>query len=104
MDPLQRRFRVALTGLALLAVVAQGLSGVAELCLYLAPLFVVVALLLSGRYVADARIAERWRRAAPARRPRRVRGRGRAVAMAVPRSRLERDPHPQRGPPALAGA
>jgi hypothetical protein len=104
MDPLQRRFLACLTGLALLAVVAQGISGIAELCLYLAPLFVIVALLLSGRYVAAEQIARRWRRGDRAPRRRRVRGRWPAVAVIVPRSRLERDPNPQRGPPAFAGA
>jgi hypothetical protein len=102
MDPLQRRFLACLTGLALLAVVAQGISGIAELCLYLAPLFVIVALLLSGRYVAEERIARRWLAARPVRRPRR--GRWRAVIVTALHSRLERDPHPQRGPPAPAGA
>jgi hypothetical protein len=103
-DRLQRRFLAFLTALAVLTAVAQGMSGVTELALYLTPLFLIAALLLSGRYVAEDRIVRRWRRAVPPRRARRVRSRWAALAEAPPVSRLGHGPRPQRGPPALAGA
>ena len=106
MDRLQRRFLGSLTALAVLAAVAQGMSGMTDLVLYLTPLFLIAALLLCGRYVAEDRIVRRWRRvtAAVLRRPRRTRSRWRAVSEAPPVSRLGHGPRPQRGPPALAGA
>jgi hypothetical protein len=101
-DRLQRRFLACLTALAALAALAQGVSGVTELVLYLTPVFLIAALLLCGRYVAEDRIVRRWRRAVPAaRRARRVRGRWTTVAAAPLGSRLMRGPRPQRGPPAL---
>ena len=103
MDRLQRRFLLCLTGLAVLAAAAQGLSGMSSLVLFLTPLFLIAALLLSGRYVAEDGIVRRWRGARP-RRPRRA-GRGwPAVTVAVPVSRLERTPRLERGPPAFAAA
>jgi hypothetical protein len=89
--------------LAVLVALAQGVSGVSELALYLTPLFLIAALLLSGRYIAEDRIVRRWRGTAPAQRPRRERGRWPAVAAVPPRLRLDGRPRPQRGPPALAG-
>jgi hypothetical protein len=103
-DRLQRRFLASLTALAALAAVAQGMSGVTELALYLTPLFLIAAMLLCGRYVAEDRIVRRWRRAVPLRRARRVRSRWAALAEAPPVSRLGHGPRPQRGPPALVGA
>jgi hypothetical protein len=103
-DRLQRRFLVALTALAALVALAQGMSGVSELALYLTPLFLIATLLLSGRYIAEDRIVRRWRAARPAARPRRERGRWPALATLPPLSRLDRRPRSQRGPPALAGA
>jgi hypothetical protein len=102
-DRSQRRFLAWLTAMALLVALAQGVSGIRELTLYLTPLFLLAALLLSGRYVAEDRIVRRWRgeRAAP--RPRRERGRWPVVAAVPPLSRLDGRPRPQRGPPALAG-
>jgi len=100
-DRLQRRFLACLTALAALAALAQGVSGVTELVLYLTPVFLIAALLLCGRYVAEDRIVRRWRRAVPVRRPRRVRGRWTTVAATPLGSRLMRGPRPQRGPPAL---
>ena len=100
----QRKFLAFLTALAVLAAVAQGMSGVTELALYLTPLFLIAALLLSGRYVAEDRIVRRWRRSVPRRASRRVRGRWRPLVEASPVSRLGHGPRPQRGPPALAGA
>jgi hypothetical protein len=103
-DRLQRRFLAALTALAALVALAQGMSGVSELALYLTPLFLIAALLLSGRYIAEDRIVRRWRAAArPAPRARRERGRWPAVATLLPPSRLDRRPRPQRGPPTFAG-
>ena len=103
MDRLQRRFLAALTGLAALVALAQGMSGMTELALYLTPLFLIAALLLSGRYIAEDRIVRRWRGTRPAPRRRREPGRWPAVAAAIPPSRLDGRPRPQRGPPALAG-
>jgi hypothetical protein len=104
-DGSQRRFLVALTALAALVALAQGVSGVRELALYLTPLFLIAALLLSGRYIAEDRIVRRWRAARPAPTRRRERGGWPSVAAVVPpRSRLDGRPRPQRGPPALAGA
>jgi hypothetical protein len=101
-DRLQRRFLIALTALAALVAVAQGMSGVTELALYLTPLFLLATLLLSGHYVAEDRIVRRWRAGCPTPRRRRERGRWPAVATLPPPSRLDRRPRPQRGPPALA--
>jgi hypothetical protein len=102
-DRLQRRFLAALTALAALVALAQGMSGVTELALYLTPLFLIAGLLLSGRYIAEDRIVRRWRATHRARRPRREPGRWPVVATLLPPSRLDRLPRPQRGPPALAG-
>jgi hypothetical protein len=102
-DRLQRRFLAALTGLAALVALAQGMSGMSELALYLTPLFLIAALLLSGRYIAEDRIVRRWRGTRPAPRPRRERGRWPALATVPLTSRLDRRPRTQRGPPALAG-
>jgi hypothetical protein len=103
-DGVQRRFLACLTAFAALAAVAQGVSGMSELVLYLTPLFLIVALLLCGRYVAEERIVRRWRGRTPQRRPRRVRGRWQAVAEKTPVSLLERSPRLERGPPAPAAA
>ena len=80
------------------------MSGVSELVLYLTPLFLIAALLLCGRYVAEDRIVRRWRGTAPTGRPRRVRGRWQAVAERPLVSLLERSPRLERGPPALVSA
>jgi hypothetical protein len=103
-DRVQRRFLAYLTALAALAALAQGMSGVGELALYLTPLFLIAALLLCGRYVAEERIVRRWRATAPTRRRRRQRGRWHAVAEAPLASLLERSPRLERGPPAPASA
>ena len=105
MDRTQRRFLAWLTAMALLVALAQGVSGFRDLALYLTPVFLLAALLLSGRYVAEDRIVRRWRGTRPRPRARRERGRWPAVAAAPPPpSRLDGRPRPQRGPPALAGA
>jgi hypothetical protein len=103
-DRLQRRFLACLTAFAVLATVAGGMSGIAELALYLTPLFLIAALLLCGRYVAEDRIVRRWRASASARPARRARDRWRPVAEAALASLLERSPRLERGPPALISA
>ena len=100
-DRLQRRFLACLTALAALAALAQGMSGVTELALYVTPLFLIAALLLSGRYIAEDRIVRRWRGTRPAPHARRVPARWAAVAVRPFSSWLDRGPRPQRGPPAL---
>jgi hypothetical protein len=103
MERVQRRFLACLTALALLAALAQGMSGVSELALYLTPLFLIAALLLCGRYIAEERIVRRWRATGP-----QLRRRERSGWPAVPDrplvSLLERSPRLERGPPALASA
>jgi hypothetical protein len=103
-DRLQRRFLISLTAVALLAALAQGMSGMTDLVLFLTPLFLIAALLLCGRYIAEDRIVRRWRAAAAHPPARRLRSRWRPVVEASPRSRLLHGPRPQRGPPALAAA
>jgi hypothetical protein len=102
-DRSQRRFLAWLTAMAVLVALAQGVSGIRELTLYLTPLFLLAALLLSGRYIAEDRIVRRWRGTRARPRPRRERGRWHLVAAVPPLSRLDGRPRPQRGPPALAG-
>ena len=104
MDRTQRRFLAWLTAMAALVALAQGISGVSELTLYMTPVFLLAALLLSGRYIAEDRIVSRWRGAQPRPRTRRERGRWPMLAAVPPPSRLHGRPRPQRGPPALAGA
>ena len=104
MDRLQRRFLACLTAFAVLAAIAQGVSGATDLVLFLTPLFLIAALLLCGRYVAEDRIVRRWRAAVA----RAVAPRAQPLApgrrSASPRSRHAHGPRPQRGPPALAAA
>jgi hypothetical protein len=102
-DRSQRRFLAWLTAMAVLVALAQGVSGIRDLTLYLTPLFLLAALLLSGRYVAEDRIVRRWRATRPAPWPRRETGHWPVVAVVLPPSRLDGRPRPQRGPPALAG-
>ena len=95
----QRRFLLCLTALAALCVAAQAFTGVSQLALYMTPVFLITALLLSGRYVGEERIVARWRAAvAVARRPRRRAVRWRPqrrprAPLAAPR-RLLRRPRP----------
>jgi hypothetical protein len=103
-DRLQRRFLACLTAFAVLATVAGGMSGIGELALYLTPLFLIAALLLCGRYVAEDRIVRRWRASARTRRARPARDRWRPVAEAALASLLERSPRLERGPPARTSA
>jgi hypothetical protein len=102
MDRRQRRFLAWLTALSALCMVAQALTGVAELTLYLTPLFLIAALLLSGHYVAEDAIVRGWL----GKRPRPARRRS-TPRVAIPAARpltdlLERSPLSRRGPPALA--
>ena len=57
----QRRFLIFLTALAAFAAVLQAVTGVGQLALYLTPLFLIAALLLSGHYLGEDRIVARWR-------------------------------------------
>jgi hypothetical protein len=101
MDPSQRRFLVAMTLVALLAGVAQALTGVSELVLYLTPCFLLGALLMCGRFVAEDRIVRRWRAALPHVRRRLEAMRPRPLARGLVTSLLERSPLAERGPPAV---
>jgi hypothetical protein len=104
-EGLQRRFLVCMTAFAVLAAVIQAVSGMSELVLYLTPLFLIAALLLCGRYVAEERIVRRWRaHGAVHRRSRRERGRWPIVSETPLVSLLERSPRLERGPPALVSA
>jgi hypothetical protein len=80
------------------------MSGVSELVLYLTPLFLIAALLLCGRYIAEERIVRRWRATGPPRRLRRTANRWPAVPETPLASLLERSPRLERGPPALVSA
>jgi hypothetical protein len=91
-------------GVAAVAVaLLQGLSGITDLALYCAPLFLVVGLLLGGRFVGEERILARWAAALPRRRTRTLpawpQGRDRALS-----TLLEHAACTLRGPPAGAAA
>jgi hypothetical protein len=103
-DSHQRRFLACLTAVAAVVAVAQGVSGMSALTLYLTPLFLIAALLLCGRYIAEDRIVRRWRGTAVPRRSRRPHGRWRAVRVAPFATSLARTARLERGPPAPAGA
>ena len=79
-----RRFLLVLAAAAIAVVALQGLTGLSELALYAWPLFLIVALLLGGRFVGEERILARWAAAVPrARRAaarRWARGRERSLA------------------------
>jgi hypothetical protein len=68
----QRRFLAYLTALAGAIVAAQAVTGVTQHALYLAPLFLIAALLLSGHYIGEDRIVARLRGAARPRSRRRT--------------------------------
>jgi hypothetical protein len=97
----QRRFLVGLTALAAACAVVQALTGVAELTLYLTPLFLIGALLLSGHYIGEERILARWRGATVRRASRRRTERWRPRPVRVLRSVYEQGSFGVRGPPAL---
>jgi hypothetical protein len=98
----QRRFLLCLTALAGVCGLLQWVTGVSELALFMTPLFLICALLLSGRYVGEERILARWRAGIAHLRPIRRRS-GRWLPRAVPRLRslYEHDSFGVRGPPAL---
>ena len=99
----QRRFLAVLTALAVLAAVAQAITGVPELVLYLTPLFLLAVLLLSGVYVGEDAIVRAWR--GLRRRVRNLATRRTPVPVAPPvSSRLERSPLSRRGPPVSCAA
>jgi hypothetical protein len=97
----QRRFLIFLTALAALAAVLQAVTGVGQLVLYLTPLFLIAALLLSGHYLGEDRIVARWRAAAAPPRRRRLAQRWRPRAVLPLRSVFEHGSFGVRGPPAL---
>jgi hypothetical protein len=98
----QRRLLLSLTALAAACATAQALTGVSQLALYLTPLFLIGALLLSGHYVGEQRIVARVRAAnPPERRLRRTAQRWRPPAVRVLRSLHEKGSFGVRGPPAL---
>jgi hypothetical protein len=96
----QRRFLAFLTALAVVCVVLQAVTGIGQLALYLTPLFLLAALLLSGHYLGEDRIVARWR-AAAAPRPRRGTQRWRPRAVLPLRSVFDHGSFGVRGPPAL---
>ena len=96
----QRRFLIFLTALAVLAAVLQAVTGVGQLVLYLTPLFLLAALLLSGHYLGEDRIVAHWRAAAAPRATRRAQ-RWRPRAVLPVRSVFEHGSFGVRGPPAL---
>lgn len=87
---------------AVLVVVAQGMLGAADLALYAMPTLLIVAMLLSGRFVGEERILARWRRSAPVRAARPVRTRWRGLPERAFVSLFERSVQLERGPPAVA--
>ena len=95
-----RRFLAMLTMLSLMCVVLQALTGVPELVLYLTPLFLIAALLLSGHYVAEDRIVAAWRGRRPVRPRRAAPARPRPAHELPLASLLARSPRSLRGPPA----
>jgi hypothetical protein len=99
MDRTQRRVLVGMAALAMVCALAQAFTGAPTLVLYLTPLFLLVTLLLCGRYIGEERIVAHW--AGPARpRARRARPRWARVAELSLASLLSRSPVRRRGPPA----
>jgi hypothetical protein len=91
------RLLACLTVLAVVCAGVQAVTGVAELTL----LFLVAALLISGRFVAEHRIVARWR--ANGRRPRfrETSARPRPARERPLGLLLERIPQLERGPPVV---
>lgn len=102
MEGKQRRLLLGLTALAVLVMAVQGLTGASELALYAMPFLLMVGLLVSGRFIGEQRILERWGRAGPARAARPLRVRWRGLPERPPASLLERSAAFERAPPALA--
>ncbi len=95
-----RRFLSVLTMLSLVCVALQALTGIPELVLYLTPLFLIAALLLSGHYVGEERIVAAWRGRRPTQTHRRAQSRPRLDRELPLASLLARSPRSLRGPPA----
>jgi hypothetical protein len=97
----QRSFLACLTALAAACAAVEAVTGIRDLTLTLTPLFLIAALLLSGRFLGEERIVARWhgavRRPAARRRARRWSPR----AVPVLRSALRQGSVGVRGPPAL---
>ena len=77
---------------------AQAIVHMAEIALYLTPLFLIGALVLSGRYPGEERIVARWRGAVRAVARRRTH-QWRPQRVIAPRSLLEGGAVGVRGPP-----
>ena len=97
----QRRFLVVLATLAVACAAVQALTGIPELVLYLTPLFLIAALLLSGHYVAEDRIVAAWRTCRRRLLSGRVPARPRPSCERPLVSLLARSPRTLRGPPVL---
>ena len=96
----QRRFLAILTALAVAAVVLQALTGSTTLALHLTPVFLIAALLLSGRYVGEEKLIRLL--VAFRMRPKRTLHQRRPLERERPLATLlERTPLSERGPPAL---
>jgi hypothetical protein len=97
MDRSQRLFLGCLAALAALC----ALAGSPQLVLYLTPLFLVVTLLLCGRFLGEERIVRHWAAKDLPPRVRRLRPRWERVGEIAPASLLQRSPVRRRGPPSL---
>jgi hypothetical protein len=98
----QRSFLACLTALAAACAAVEAITGLQDLTLTLTPLFLIGALLLSGRFLGEERIVARWHAVArrPARRRHTPRWRPRRVVAL--RSMLGPGSVGVRGPPATA--
>lgn len=97
---IQRRLMARLGALAVLAVAIQAATGLDHLALWLTPLFLLAALLLSGRYVGEEQIHSLRARHATAPRLRPARTVHPRVAVLTLTSLLARTTTLLRGPPA----
>jgi hypothetical protein len=95
----RRRLAGNLLALAAACLLAQVLTGDAQLVLRVTPLLLILALLLSGRYVAEDAIVRRWRRRMTPRRARRASSWRLPARQRSLVSLLERAPRLLRGPP-----
>jgi hypothetical protein len=98
----QRSFLLRLTALAAACAALQAVTGIHDLALTLTPLFLIAALLLSGRYIGEERIVARWHGAACRPAPRRRVQHWRPRAVLALRSILEPGSVGVRGPPVAS--
>jgi hypothetical protein len=98
----QRSFLFSLTALAAACAALQAVTGISDLALTLTPLFLIAALLLSGRYIGEERIVARWHGAIRRRAPRRRAQRWRARHVLALRSLIAQGSIGVRGPPVTA--